>query len=252
MSEKPNSSAATEDFEFAALAQAENYRRALLNEFSSFLKGNILEIGAGIGQMTEGLVRLPGVKRALAVEPEAHFCVRHKSLFPNHEVLQGTAVDVPAGSAWDAILSVNVLEHIEADETELERYAKLLHEARGALCLFVPARPEIYAPIDKDFGHFRRYTRGELIRKLRDAGFDIIRLNYFNSVGYFAWWLNFCLLKKRSFEIAKVRIYDRLVFPIVHTIEAKVLRPPFGQSLLTVARMHRTGDQTGNVVDELR
>jgi SAM-dependent methyltransferase len=236
VSEKPNSSAATEDFEFAALAEAEKYRRALLEEFSSFLKGNVLEIGAGIGQMTEGLVRLAGVNRALAVEPEAHFCARHKNLFPDHEVLEGTAADVPAGSAWDAILSVNVLEHIQDDEAELRRYAELLGKARGALCLFVPARPEIYAPIDEDFGHFRRYTRHELAQKLREAGFDVVRLNYFNSVGYFAWWLNFCLLKKRTFEITKVRIYDRLVFPIVHAIESKLVRPPFGQSLMAVAQ----------------
>jgi SAM-dependent methyltransferase len=236
VSEKPNSSATTEDFEFAALAQAENYRRALLGEFSSFLKGSVLEIGAGIGQMTEGLARLPGVRRTLAVEPDADFCARHRNLFPKHEVMQGTASDVPAASAWDAILSVNVLEHIRHDEAELKRYADLLHHNRGALCLFVPARPEIYAPIDKDFGHFRRYTRIELARKLREAGFDILRLNYFNSFGYFAWWMNFCLFKKRSFETAKVRLYDRLIFPMVHAIEANLVRPPFGQSLLAVAR----------------
>ena len=112
----------------------------------------------------------------------------------------------------------------------------LLGARHGALCLFVPARPEIYAPMDKDFGHFRRYTRPELRRKLTQAGFEMVRLDYFNCVGYFAWWLNFCVLKKRCFEPAKLRFYDRVIFPVVRTLEARIMRPPFGQSLLAVAR----------------
>lgn len=34
----------------------------------------------------------------------------------------------------------------------------------------------------------------------------------------------------------KVRAFDRVVFPVVHKLETKILRPPFGQSLLAIAR----------------
>jgi ubiquinone/menaquinone biosynthesis C-methylase UbiE len=236
MTEKPNTAATTEDFEFAALAEARNYRQALFAEFAKTLRGEVIEVGAGIGQMTEQLVQMPQVRRALAIEPNSGFCAQHRARFPKHELLEGTAADLPANTACDAILSINVLEHIQQDQTELERYAKLLRERHGALCLFVPARPEIYAPIDKDFGHFRRYTYRELQSKLRLAGLTIERLHYFNCVGYFAWWFNFCLLKKRLFEREKVRFYDRVIFPVVHGLEARVLRPSFGQSLLAIAR----------------
>jgi SAM-dependent methyltransferase len=236
MSEQPNLMADTNDFEFEALQEARNYRAALLREFGPFLKGDVAEIGAGVGQVSEALARLPGVRRAVAVEPDAAYCARHRAAFPQHEVIHGTVGNLPPGARWDAVLSINVLEHIREDEDELKRYAGLLRERQGALCLFVPAGPAIYAPIDKDFGHFRRYTRPELRRKLLQAGFELIRLSYFNSVGYFAWWLNFRLLKKRCFERAKVRLFDRAIFPIVHTWESRILRPPFGQSLLAVAR----------------
>jgi SAM-dependent methyltransferase len=235
MSDRPNEIAETADFEFDALAQARNYRAALFAEFGSFLRGAVLEVGAGVGQMTEHLLRLPGVERALAVEPDRAFCARHRARFPDHEVLEGTAADVPPGQGWDAVLSINVLEHIRQDEAELKLYARLLQARRGGLCLFVPARPEIYAPIDKDFGHFRRYTRPELRQKLVSAGFSIKALNYFNSIGYFAWWLNFCVARKRRFEKEKVRFFDRLIFPAAHALESKLFRPPFGQSLLAVA-----------------
>ena len=226
----------TESFEFAALTEAKNYRRALVSEFRDVLHGEVIEVGAGIGQMTEHLRQLPAVRQAIAVEPDPGFCAQHRAIFPDQKVLQGTVADLPVGASADAILSINVLEHIEHDVIELECYCQLLRARRGALCLFVPARPEIYAPIDKDFGHFRRYTFGELQDKLSRAGFKITRMHYFNSVGYFAWWLNFCVLKKRTFEPHKVRLHDRRIFPVVHWLESRVARPPFGQSLLAIAR----------------
>jgi SAM-dependent methyltransferase len=236
MSQAPNATANTEDFEFAALAEAKNYRQALFTEFRTVLAGDVIEVGAGIGQMTEHLVQLPQVRHALAIEPDSKFCAQHRAQFPKHDLLEGTVADLPAGTTCNAILSINVLEHIEADQAELVRYTELLRPRHGALCLFVPARPEIYAPMDRDFGHFRRYTYLELRDKLRHAGFTIERLHYFNLVGYFAWWLNFCLLKKRVFEVQKVRLYDRIIFPVVHRFESKLLRPPFGQSLLAIAQ----------------
>src|SRR5262249_18534113 len=157
----------------AALSEAQNYRRALFSEFGGVLQGEVVEVGAGIGQMTELLAKLPGVRRTVAIEPDAAFCAQHRQRLPGSELIEGTVADLPPGSCWDAVLSINVLEHIGDDSGELSRYAGLLQQRRGCLCLFVPARPEIYAPIDRDFGHFRRYTRPELRGKLAAAGLKV-------------------------------------------------------------------------------
>lgn len=234
--EVPNAAAAKVDFEFEALREARNYRAALIHEFRPWLKGDVIEVGAGIGQMTAHLRELADIRRLIAIEPDANLCRQHREVIPGHELYEGTIVDAPAGAEWDAIFSVNVLEHIERDAEELARYAALLRSRRGVFCVLVPARPEIYAPIDRDFGHFRRYTRPELRGKLESAGFAIERLSYFNCVGYFAWWLNFRVLGQRVFEVGKVRLYDRAIFPTVHWLESRVMRPPFGQSLIAVAR----------------
>jgi len=232
----PNAAAATEDFEFAALNEARNYREALIGEFGPSLRGQVIEIGAGIGQITELLLKLPQITRLLSIEPDNLFAARFRAAHPHAELIEGTIEQVPAGGDWAGILSINVLEHIHEDEAELANYSKILSACKGTLCLFVPARPEIYAPIDKDFGHFRRYTRPELRRKLEAAGFTIERLTYFNWIGYFAWWLNFRILKKRGFEVGKVRAFDRFIFPVIHAMESSLIRPPFGQSLLAIAR----------------
>ena len=236
MSERPNEKASAVDFEFDALREARNYRHALVREFSPHLQGRVLEVGAGIGQITGLLQALPGVKELLAVEPDAKFCAEFRKLWPNQPLLEGTVAALTDPGPWNGIISINVLEHILEDEAELVNYCRLLRAGRGRLGLFVPARPEIYAPLDADFGHHRRYTRQELRVKLDRAGFEILRLNYFNWVGYFAWWLNFRVRGKRNFDVGAVRFFDRVVFPCVDWCESHLCRPPFGQSLIAVAQ----------------
>jgi SAM-dependent methyltransferase len=227
--------ALNQNFEFAALSEAKNYRAALIEEFKPFLHDCVLEIGAGVGQISAVLAEQPGVNRVLAVEPEPKFVTAFQANSPKISLLHGTAKSVNS-TQWNAIVSINVLEHIEKDAEELQTYRELLASERGHLCLFVPARPEIYAPIDSDFGHFRRYRKTELKAKFQQAGFEIVRLNYFNFIGYFAWALNFYFLGKRSFNVNTVRLFDRRVFPWGHAFEKSVFRPPIGQSLLAVAR----------------
>jgi SAM-dependent methyltransferase len=235
MKNQPNALAQTDDFEFAALNEARNYRHALMRDFELYLRGNVLEVGAGIGQITTELLQLPEIRQMSSIEPDADFCAQLRARFPQHNLHQGTIADFQSETQWNAILSINVLEHIQMDGDELEAYHLLLQPARGVLCLFVPARPEIYAPIDKDFGHFRRYTRPELRRKLEDAGFQLLQLRYYNFAGYFGWWVTNCLLKKRSFDVAAVRLFDRVIFPVVHGFESRICPPPIGQSLMAVA-----------------
>jgi len=236
LKESPNASATTEDFEFAALSVADNYRKALLREFAGYLRGNVLEVGAGIGQITEALVEKRDIKRFVSIEPDSSFHSQLLEKFPGHTVVRGTIEDLKGAGDWDAVVSINVLEHIKDDERELKNYHAHLLKNSGALCLFVPARMEIYAHIDKDFGHFRRYARPELRRKLERAGFEVVRLRYYNVAGYFAWWLNFCLLKKRHFNAGSVRLFDRFIFPVVHGFESRICAPFVGQSLLAIAR----------------
>lgn len=236
MTESPNAQASTEDFEFEALSMADNYRAALMREFSEPLRGNVLEVGAGIGQFTEALSKKPGVTRLTSIEPHAPFYDQLIKKFPGQSIIHGTIDDLKSDDDWNAIVNINVLEHIQDDERELKNYRARLLKKNGVLCLFVPARPELYSQLDRDFGHFRRYTRPELRQKLERAGFEIVRLRYYNIVGYLAWWLMFRVLKKRHFNPGSVRFFDRFIFPPVHGFESHIFPPFIGQNLLAMAR----------------
>lgn len=238
MTQQSNAAIQSADFEFAALREARNYRAALLRDFHPYLRGNVLEVGAGIGQITTGLRQNSEIHKLLSIEPNSGFCAQLRAQLPQHDLLQGTIGDLQSETEWNTIVSINVLEHIESDREELAAYHRVLQPTHGALCLFVPARPEIYAPLDKDLGHFRRYTKLGLRTKLEEAGFKIVRFRYYNFVGYFAWWASFCLLKKRSIDVAAVRLFDRVIFPMVHGFESHICPPPIGQSFMVSAIAH--------------
>ena len=238
MTSEYNTAASTEDFEFKALDKAVNYRQLLTNEFTPYMRGSVIEVGAGIGQMTDLFRKIPTVSFLQCIEPDPRFSAQFKKTFPDQLILEGFAADIQRKD-WNAIVSINVLEHIEKDEEELRVYFNLLKEKQGNLCLFVPARPEIYAPLDKDFGHYRRYTKKDLIEKLIKAGFTITSIRYYNMLGYFAWWFSFCVLRQRSFNPGAVSFYDKVLFPAVHFFETRLMRPPIGQSLLVIAEAKR-------------
>jgi len=232
----PNSSASTEDFEFSALKEAIHYPKAIVREFSPYLRGDIVEVGAGIGQMARHFARETKIESFTAVEPDARFANEFRNACPDLTLVEGMARSLTLPDGCDAIVSVNVLEHIEDDVDELKQYMKLLKPRRGHVCILAPARPEIFSKIDQDFGHFRRYTRSSISKALVSAGFQPIKIHYFNFAGYFAWWLNFKLLEQRSFNPVMVRLYDQVIFRYCHIIEKGIHRPPLGQSVIAVAK----------------
>ncbi|MFZ4776048.1 MAG: class I SAM-dependent methyltransferase [Terrimicrobiaceae bacterium] len=235
-SERPNAVANTEDFEFAALNEARCYRTAIVEEFSPFVSGQVIEVGAGIGQLTALFAEKIGRENIQGIEPDRKFAELFRQNLPNVRFVEGTVDDLPPDAACNTVISINVMEHIHDHVGEMSKYHQLLHTQKGNLCILTPARPEIYAPIDEDFGHFRRYTKKSLRDALILAGFTPRKIFYFNFPGYFLWFLNFKLLRSRSFNPAVVRLYDRTVFRLTHLAERGLVRPPIGQSLIAIAQ----------------
>ncbi len=222
-------------YELSAMEGACNYRTELLRRFDPFLGARVLEVGAGIGFFSEHLVARTATRSLVAVEPDPVCRVELEKKNIELEIHSGTVLSLPDDAPFDSVVSSNVLEHIDDDAAEVQRYFELLRPG-GYFCLFVPARRELFAPIDVSFGHFRRYEKKGLRVLLEDAGFEVRTISYFNFIGYFLWWLSFVVLKKDSFNPRMVRVYDQIAFPVVSLSERLLGAPPIGQSLLVIAR----------------
>lgn len=220
------------------LGDMPNYNGWIVDHFAPWLNGRAVEIGAGLGTISERL--RANVDHLDLVEPSPDLARRLGDKFgadPDLTVSDQTLEAWMAGvrpATYDSIVMVNVLEHIEDDFSA----ARGLHEALktgGALLIFVPALPFLFSKLDKIYGHYRRYTKPTLHDCVSAAGFEIEKLHYVDVAGVLPWWLLNTVLGKTSFHAPSLQVYDKVVVPVTRTCES-VLRPPFGKNLILIAR----------------
>ena len=146
-------------------------RRRILSLFSSFEPGRLLEIGSGAGAMLADLPRLGHHCDALETSPDARKLADQINSGDGNVAVHDKAQDGWAG-AFDTILAMEVLEHIEEDSAALESWSSWLRRD-GRLVLSVPAHPRLWNASDVWAGHFRRYTRNGLRQVVESAGFQV-------------------------------------------------------------------------------
>jgi SAM-dependent methyltransferase len=132
---------------------------------------------------------------------------------------------------FDTIVCSNVLEHVKNDDPVLKNFYNLL-PIGGKVIILVPALRVLYNSLDRELGHFRRYNKEELLRKLAENGFRVCSLKYFNIFGILGWFVNGTLLRRRLLSARQIRIFNRMV-PFFIWVE-KVIPTFWGQSLIVV------------------
>jgi len=192
-----------------------NWKSYWSSRIKSFIVGDVLEVGAGIGSNTSYLdQKLSG--RWVCLEPDSNLIslihenlarVRHRK----YEVVCGTLKKVDA-ERFDTIIYIDVLEHIENDVVELETASKLLR-AGGRLLVLSPAHKFLFTPFDAAIGHYRRYNTSTL-RSLTPLGLDLERIFYLDSVGMALSFANRLILKQSMPTKEQLRFWDQCVIPM--------------------------------------
>ena len=217
---------------------AVNYRRWILDLARPALAVPILEIGAGHGTFTADLAEL-GSTRAVEPDAAAYAILAERYGRDSHvEVTHGTIEAVSPEAHFNSVVMINVLEHIEDDTAQLRLVAQRLAPG-GALVIWVPAFQMLYSEFDRELGHYRRYRKAGLTLAATSAGFEIDRVHYVNMPGWFSWLVITRLLRRRPTAGPLISIFDRVVVPFVRAVEDRI-KPPFGQSILLVARKPAT------------
>jgi glycosyltransferase involved in cell wall biosynthesis len=203
----------------ARLNRAPRFTKWMADTIRPYVGERVLEIGAGIGNLTANLV--PRTKyHASDINP--HYLDRLETLKQARPYLQVHYTDARAAETYpaeqfDTVICMNVVEHIENDVEALSNIRMSL-EKNGRAIVLVPNGPRLFGSLDKVLGHYRRYTREQLVRVCQDAGFTVEKVLKFNRIGTPGWWLNGRILKKETFGFWQIKVLNFLI-PIVRPID---------------------------------
>jgi len=191
---------------------AKNWKAYFARRLRHYIKGEVLEVGAGLGATT-GVLCHGAVKSWTCLEPDPKLACRLRehvgpweglALAPG--IVVGTLADLPGADRFDSILYIDVLEHIADDNTELAIAASRLRPG-GVLVVLAPAHPFLFSPFDKAIGHRRRYNR-YMFRRLTPPGCPLIRAFYLDSCGLLASLGNRLLLSSSMPTARQIAFWD--------------------------------------------
>jgi SAM-dependent methyltransferase len=219
------------------MSGAPHYNDWLYAQFGGHIGKRIIEVGAGTGNFTSRFL-----DRELVVTVDFYApCVEYlKNNFAQTLQVVPLRMDIASPEARDlkqyrpdTVICVNVLEHVKDDDAALANMFYILGKG-GLLAIVVPAFQQVYGTVDRLVGHYRRYTKTDIHKKVAAAGFTVRDAYYLNSLGLFGWFLNNRIMEISEESPSQVKLYDRAVVPWLRILE-NIFRPPFGLSVVVLA-----------------
>ncbi len=220
--------------ELELFKNATNWKKYFCSKITEYIHGDVLEVGAGIGINTNYLINIDKINSITCIEPDSNLCSQIKK---NHietnittsKIINGTIENTD--KTFDTIIYIDVLEHIEDSNKEIDIITNKLNKG-GSLIILVPAFNFLYSEFDKKIGHFRRYDkkllRQEINEKLKEK-----KLFYLDSLGFFASLTNKLILKKNTPTIKNIHFWDKKLIPITK-LSDKLICNAFGKSLIGI------------------
>ena len=166
-------------------------RRHALRQIKRFVRVPhpvILEVGCSSGFLF-AIWPLPLRKRLIGSDYVRGPLEALASQMPDLPLLQFDLVGCPLPSdSLDAVVLLNVLEHIEDHETAVRQLYRILKPG-GVVVIEVPAGPHLYDVYDRVLTHWRRYTQDELRQLTEQVGFRTLSASHLGFFLYpaFAW-----------------------------------------------------------------
>jgi SAM-dependent methyltransferase len=229
MTAAPSLGARYQAEELHIFAEATRWKEYWASHIASFVKGDVLEVGAGIGANARFLRPLSR-GRYLSLEPDAILAQQIESS-PPMETFVGVVSTLPREEQFDTALYIDVLEHIEDDAAELAEVVRHVRPG-GHIVVLSPATEVLYSPFDKAIGHCRRYTRASLLR-CSPPGASVVRVDYLDCLGWVLSFANRVLLRQRLPTLGQVLFWDRRVVPASRRLDA-LTGFQFGKSIVGV------------------
>ncbi len=201
---------------------------------------DVLDVGCGTGE-GRNIVPKEVVLSGLDESPIALEYAKEKG-YNFLKQSSGDAIQFTDNS-FEGIIMLDVLEHIEDDSKTLSECLRVLRP-NGKLILTVPAYQWLWSGHDEVFGHKRRYTKKELVKKIKELEFEVIFSSYYfftplPAVVVFR-VLERILVNRKKSHFFKIPVFINKILLFIISIESflfeKGIVLPFGSSIIVVAR----------------
>lgn len=220
-----------------SVSRANEYSKWMLEQVKPYLGKRVLEAGSGIGNLSSMLLKR---ERLVLTDYEDIYIDKLSERFGRYQNVRINKSDLTSTASYDqwsqekldTVLCTNVLEHLEPDQQVLNSFENVL-EPGGHCVIVVPAGRWLYTVMDKELGHYRRYTEKDLAAKMEEAGLEVVFSHRFCKLGSLSWAFSGHVMRNKHLSPRQMVWFDRIL-PVAKLLD-KVL--PFkGMSLIMVGQ----------------
>jgi glycosyltransferase involved in cell wall biosynthesis len=233
-----------------AFSVAPRFNQWMADAIRPFLGRRVLEIGAGMGNLTRPLSL--GRDRYVASDVDSRHLARLKSTLKHRSNIEIHSGDVSQSESFEefhgsmeSVVCLNVMEHVD-DDLACARNMYGALAGGGRAIVLVPHGLCAFGSLDAVLGHRRRYTRESLQDVLERGGFVVERIIAFNRISWPAWYLQGKLLRRSRISRLSLRLFDASVF-LWRRLDGFLPLPPI--SLIAIARKPASARSGSDVAD---
>jgi hypothetical protein len=226
--------------ELTTFMHARNWKSYYTSLIRPYFGKRVVEVGAGLGATTK--IMCDGKQDEwICLEPDPILRAEIDRLISERKLpaccatRDGFVSDLNEGETYDTFIYIDVLEHIENDQAELNSAAARL-DLNGNLIVLSPAFNFLSSPFDHSIGHFRRYDR-KMFRALTPKGCHVEKLIYLDSLGMATSLANRFVLRQSMPTVEQILFWDKRILPLSRVFDA-LIRYNLGRSILAIWKKH--------------
>lgn len=211
----------------------------LLEKHAAAGREPVLDLGCGNGAMVARLGYRGYRVAGLDLLAEGLHATRHS--LPDAWLVQAEASRLPLKSgAFGAVLLLDILEHVD-DRGVLAEVSRVLQPG-GVAVIAVPMMPWLWSYRDEAAGHRRRYTRQRILDLLETTRLRVEETRYYQCLLLPSLVATRLLGRRwprlRDFEDRPSSLLNTFLgwITMAEVVLGRVIRWPWGSSLITVAR----------------
>jgi glycosyltransferase involved in cell wall biosynthesis len=230
-----------------AMEQAPQFNQWMYDSVKPWLGTRVAELGVGRGNLSKHIRRHEHV---LLTDYRLDYLTELQRKWSELRDLKIGKLDMTLREDYEqlrefapeSVVFLNVLEHIEDDRAVLRNLMETV-PAGCRIVILVPFNMKLYSEFDRQLGHFRRYEKGELEGKMREAGLEVEYQFFFNKFGVIAWYVANTLGGQKVLKPWQLKLYGKLT-PLFRILDG--ILPTSGLSTVVIGRKPQSGVQPGS------